>query len=1438
MRHLLVAVALVSSFTFAAPPKLESLPPALRAWVPWVMHAEKEASCPFLHGIQTQACAWPGRLALTLDDKGGRFTQSFKVFGPDAWLPLAGEPKHWPQHVQVDGHPAVVVSDSEQNPTVLLSAGEHSVTGDFEWDSLPEALDIPQDTGLLSLSVKGQAVSIPNRDGEGRVFLQRESTQEETDRVDLDVHRLVTDEIPLTLVTQLTLKVSGHSREVLLGRAPPEGFVPMELTSGLPVRVEPDGHLRLQVRPGTWVLQLTARGEGPIASLARPDPQGTWVDGEEVWVFDARPSLRQVLVEGVNAVDPTQTTLPPEWKGFPAYSMGPKDVLKLTERRRGDSEPAPDVLNLTRTLWLDFDGTGYTVSDKMSGQLHRSWRLDVQPGTELGRVVTSGSDQSITRLDAAGKAGVELRQGGLALEADSRLTGDISNLSAVSWDADFNSVHTTLQLPPGWRLISASGSDGVPGTWVDRWTLFDLFLVLIIAAAMARLFGLPWGVLAVVTLGLGWQEEDVPQYSWLVVLALEGLFRVLPKGTLKSLFKVTRFAAWAALVIISVMFAVQHVREGMYPALAQNNRSLGGVKSYNEYNLENEAQYARSSSVVAFEQNDVTKENYDGTPQQQDLQQTWAASATALQGGLINAPMKVQQVQKKRSFNVRDYDKNATVQTGPGLPRWDWRPMQIRFSGPVQRDQRLSLFFLGPTMNLVLAFLRVVLLGLLLLCVLGFPGKFWPPGIKKLVKLAPDEDEDPAQAAGAKKSSVHPERSRGGVAPARTEGSRPTEHSVTSRRESPSTPLSASGVRALIVLLVLLGGLNARAGGEEGPEAPDAALLEQLRQRLLEKPDCSPSCASSPRLQLEATAKVLRLRLEVLSGADTAVPLPGSAAQWVPETVLLDGKPAAGLRRQPDGTLWLAVTPGAHQVVLEGALPPRDTVQIALTLRPYRVEAKLDGWTLDGLHEDGVADDNLQLTRKATNDKGQGASLQVGTLPPFVRVERTLVLGLQWTVETRVSRVTPVGNAVVLEVPLLTGESVTSSDVRVQGGKALVNMGANATEVAWSSVLEAKAPLELVAPKGLPWVEVWRLDVSPVWHVALSGIPVVHQQDASGVRMPEWRPWPGEKVTVEVLRPEALQGQTLTIDQSSLHLTPGARATDVTFTANFRSSRGGLHPFTLPEGATLQNVTINGAQQPIRQEGKTVAIPLVPGSQSVVLTWREGTSMGTTWTTPAIDVGTPTVNADIEVNVPRDRWVLLMRGPGLGPAVLFWSFLLVLLVVSVGLSRTRLTPLSTVRWVLLALGLSQVPIPAIGFVFGWLLFIGWREKTPELTSGWFNLRQLALVGVTGVALIILGTSVYAGLLGQPEMQVRGNGSSASMLRWFMDRTASQYPTAWVLSVPMLVYRGAMLAWSLWMALSLLSWLKWGWKAFATGGLWSTPKKTPPPVAPPPLPAAK
>ena len=91
-----------------------------------------------------------------------------------------------------------------------------------------------------------------------------------------------------------------------------------------------------------------------------------------------------------------------------------------------------------------------------------------------------------------------------------------------------------------------------------------------------------------------------------------------------------------------------------------------------------------------------------------------------------------------------------------------------------------------------------------------------------------------------------------------------------------------------------------------------------------------------------------------------------------------------------------------------------------------------------------------------------------------------------------------------------------------------------------------------------------------------------------------------------------------------------------------------------------------------------------------------------------------------------------------------------------------------------------------------------------------------------------------GLLGAPEMQIAGNDSNAYQLNWYQDRSAGPLPTAWVISAPILLYRGLMLAWSLWLAYALLRWLGWAWECFSADGLWRPlRRRNPPSDAPPP-----
>jgi hypothetical protein len=74
------------------------------------------------------------------------------------------------------------------------------------------------------------------------------------------------------VTTQVEIQASGKNREVLLGKALLAGFVPMAVRSDLPARLEADGRLRVQIRPGRWTIEIDARHPGPVPQLKlRPE---------------------------------------------------------------------------------------------------------------------------------------------------------------------------------------------------------------------------------------------------------------------------------------------------------------------------------------------------------------------------------------------------------------------------------------------------------------------------------------------------------------------------------------------------------------------------------------------------------------------------------------------------------------------------------------------------------------------------------------------------------------------------------------------------------------------------------------------------------------------------------------------------------------------------------------------------------------------------------------------------------------------------------------------------------------------------------------------------------------------------------------------------------------------------------------------------------------
>jgi hypothetical protein len=1343
----------------SAPDK--AIPEPLRPWIGWVLRGDDERAvrCPGLDGKDDRVCAWPARLALTLDDRGGKFEQHWEVFTSGPVL-LPGEKEHWPQEVTVDGRPAPMTS-REDRPAILLGPGVHQIAGRFGWDSLPESLQVPIETGLLALSVNGKRIDLPARDGEGRVFLGRKAAEKaEADSVDVSVHRKLIDDVPLILVTRLTLAVAGRSRELLLGRALPQDFEPMAVESSLPVRIEPDGKVRVQVRPGNWPIELRGRRTRLEKGVTRPDPGGLWKEGEEAWVFEARPELRVVTVEGVPAIDPAQTTLPAEWRSLPAYAVAPGATMVLSEQHRGDAQPAPDRLALARTYWLDFDGGGYSVNDVITGQLSRSWRLEMGKGTQLGRVSADGAGQFITRV-GEGLEGVELRSGKANLDADSRIEGRRWAIPATSFDQTFDRVSATLRIPAGWRLLHVSGVDGASGTWIERWSLLDFFLLLLIAVAVGRLYGPKSGAIALAALGLSLVEPGAPRVLWLLVLVCEALVRVLEAGRLAAVARLARSAAWLALAIVTIPFAVREIRQGIHPAavppgageFAIEALTLGGAAAP-PISMAAPAAPAQEMEARPLPESEAAADNADQkavAPKQPTVK-----SKRGVGKGSWGSAQSYAQ-------NRQEYDPTAVIQTGPGLPSWRWSEASFSFNGPVPKGQSVHLYFVPPWLEAILAFVRVGLLALLAWILLRRPlhlGKIW---------------------ANRK-------------------------------------PLLAG----LFGVTLLALPQPARSA-----EFPPDELLEALKERLLEKPACAPRCASINDLALDVSPEALRLRLRVSAAARTAIPLPGDATSWAPAEVRVDGKPATALSRSGDGALWLALPAGAFTVELSGPIPSRDAIQIPLPLPPHHATSQARGFRVDGIHEDGMADRSLLLTRE-TRSSGKPGADGVGAgpaLPPFLRVERTLRLGLKWTVQTRVVRQTPAGSPIGLDVPLLEGESVTTPGIRIDGARHLASLSfaPAETELAWESTLAERPELVLRADPAhaIRWVEQWRVEVGPTWHATFSGIPPTHRTGAEGDRTPQWAPWPGEEVRVALTKPKGVPGQTLTIDSSHLEVSPGPHGSRMTLVLGIRASRGMQHKIGLPAEAEVESVKADGTQVPIRQDGQALVLDVPPGKRTFTVAWRQPVSLAALFRVPSVDLGLPSTNSEVQVDLSdAPRWLLWTRGPGLGPGVHFWSVLVVLLLLGWGLARTGLTPLRVYDWILLGLGLLQLEPAAALILPVFLLALGWRARTAPSARGWvYDLGQLVLAGLLVLSVSMLIVAVEQGLLQHPDMGVAGNGSSSSTLRWYLDRSGAALPQPWFVSLPMLVYRLAMLAWALWLASAGVRWARWIWECLSRHGLW-------------------
>lgn len=1346
-----------------------AVPAALEPWREWVMHGHERLRCPASDADVSQTrCRWPGELALDADAQGLRFTQTWTLQVRER-VPLPGDARSRPIEVEVDGRPAAVALEAER-PWLELDAGTHRVGGRIAWSQRPSTLALPSEIALLTLRVDGRAVARPERNEVGDLLLGSEGANE-ADASSAEIYRLLADASPQWLATRVQLSVSGKPREQMFPPVLPDGFLPVALDSELPLRLEADGRLRAQLRAGQWSITLIARAAAPRTEFATAPAAEPWPT-QEIWQFRADPAFRTAQLEGVPGVDPQQVSIP-DW--FEALGDGSESRwAALFEDAR---ELPAFLMQSGDTARLEISLRGLPAQRPPRLSLRRELWLDFDGGGFSARDQVQGELGSAMRLDLRAPWSMQRAQRdgdtGLLITRGpvEGLTGVELRDGNVNLDVDARVERDGISHASGWNQAfdSAHAVLNLPPGYR-----------LIAANGPDRASGSwwqAWNLLDLFLLCFGallaWRAGGVrllaPTLVWLVLAWHQ------PGAPRYSL-----------LFLLLVALLAQHVRNGRIGGAMRALRAvalglvvifglgfaIGELRLALHPQLE-QAQVFGSRDAGYFES------NYAGSPPQ-GLPEGIEEDAVLNAPASAPPPPPPAPVSRAASAQQQQVLEKISV-AGSRLKRSDLYNYPVDAvvqSGQARPDwqwQRHDLAWNGPLLpdDALQLFVSPPWLTRLwrIVAVLLLVGVLW-----RVLRDAKPGSPSPRVAAAA-------------------------------------TAMLALG------LLPALG---------RAQTIPDAELRAELRDRLSARPAlCRPHCGGLGAVQVNATRERLVLSLDAQAQDDQIWPLPRPDASLTLLALRVDGAPAPVLREADGDVIHLAR--GVHRVEAEYATQG-ERWRVAFPLPPAAVVLAAEGFEAIGLDEERLIGDTLELVPPrvvvADGDDTAVAAAPTEAVPPFVRVHRSLTLDQRWELRTRVERIAPVNSGLNLRLPLWPGEQPFENAPPVRDGQAVVSLPAGVDELEWTSRLEPSEAYALGAGDGRGYAEEWIVWASPLLHVEYSGLPEAGQDQYDGAQ--RFLPLPGERLELRVTRPVAAEGSRLAFENVQLTLSPGQRARNATLSFEARASAAGQHRIALPADAELLEYSIDGEQLALVLEAEGLRLPLRPGTQRVALSWRENVAVSTRMRSSDVGFGASASNLRTQVSLPQDRWLLATRGPLAGPAVLFWSELAAWILVAFALSRFGRTPLRFHQWVLLGLGFSTLSWFAAAIVAAWILAIAWRGRRIDLVGRpVYPWLQLGLGLLSVIALLALLVAVPYGLLSHPDMHVIGNGSDAYTLRWFSDRSVDGVlPVVDVFSLPLWVYKVAMLAWSLWLANALLGWIRGAWSALGAGGWWTPIRRRP------------
>ncbi len=665
----------------------------LKPWQTWVDYQQEFYRCPFFYNNNKQlpsahVCAWPSALSLAIDGKEAGFSMQWQVI-EDSWVVLPGGYKSWPKRVVINNKNAAVQNHNQQ-PRVFLKKGTYSIKGEFSWSKRPQSLPLPDEIAAVLLSVDKKFINFPKIENHN-LWLgeQLQNSKQQKNSTDISVNRLIIDDHPMTMFVNIELKISGAARMEKLGKIGTKQLQITAISGDLSSYVDKQGYLWAQLKPGNYSINLAFIIRNWASKISFQAIGDNW-PRQEIWAYQDNKNIRLTEIKGVESINPKQVAS--QWSRVPNYLVNSGEVFEIVESKRGTLNQDGQFF-LSRTIWLGFDGQTYRSQDIITGTKLGSWRLNAEDSYKLLNA-KSGSENLLITVDEQKKQGLELRTPNVDLVVNAEFNKN-KTTAITPWQTTFENIEARVYVPHGYLPLAASNVDMSRGLWLEKWKLWDIFIIMLITVFCYKAINASTAAVAFISLVLGYQEANMPVIAWINILVVMAIFSYKLTGKLRVFLRFYAILSVLGLLLVLLPFLISQVRLSLYPQLENVYQDYVSISKYDK-------------SVQKLSKKRVREvKNYSQTYNNKMIQQTVQAASEPVadeeQAALVPTGSAI-----RNADVLNRYQSGAVLQAGKAIPQWHNNRIFLQWDGPIVPNQSYHLYIISPLVRVLWRLLLVV----------------------------------------------------------------------------------------------------------------------------------------------------------------------------------------------------------------------------------------------------------------------------------------------------------------------------------------------------------------------------------------------------------------------------------------------------------------------------------------------------------------------------------------------------------------------------------------------------------------------------------------------------------------------------------------------------------------------------------------------------------